>query len=303
MAVFAGDVVIVPSLARMARPKNDAEILMHSVNANGASIPALGLGTWTLEDEECSQLVSDALAIGYRHLDTARMYHNEVAVGAGLRASGAARDAVFVTTKVWWTDIAPGDLQRSTEASLKDLGLDHVDLLLIHWPNPNIPLEASIKALNEVKRDGLARHIGVANFPTGLLSKAIELSEAPLVANQVEYHPYLDQSKVMGLCRANEVAIVSYCPLFRDGGLFAERVIQDAAARHGKTPGQIVLRWHVQQEGVVAIPRTTKSARLAENIDIFDFALSAEEMAAISAMTGQNKRICDADFAPEWDAA
>lgn len=276
---------------------------MHNVNANGVSIPALGLGTWTLKGEECSALVSHALSIGYRHVDTARRYDNEVAVGAGLRASGIARDELFVTTKVWWTDIAPGDLERSAEASLKDLGLDQVDLLLIHWPNPSISLEGSIKALNAVKRMGLTRHIGVANFPSGLLAKAIALSEAPLVCNQVEYHPYLDQSKVLRVCRENGVALVSYCPLFRDGGLFNEKAVQDAAARHGKTPGQIVLRWHVQQEGVSAIPRTSKAARLAENIDIFDFALSDMEMAAISALTSQNKRLCDDDFAPEWDAA
>ena len=276
---------------------------MHNVNANGATIPALGLGTWTLKGDECAQLVADALSTGYRHVDTARMYQNEAAVGAGLRASGVSRDEVFVTTKVWWTDIAPGDLERSAEASLKDLGLDQVDLLLIHWPNPEIPLEASIRALNAARRHGLARHIGVANFPTALLSRAIELSEAPLAVNQVEYHPYLDQRKVLGMCRENGLAMVSYCPLFRGGGLFEEKAVEDAAARHGKTPGQIVLRWHVQQQGVIAIPRTTKKARLAENIDIFDFALSAAEMNAISALTRQNKRLCDGDFAPEWDLA
>lgn len=276
---------------------------MHNVNANGATIPALGLGTWTLKGDECAQLVADALSTGYRHVDTARMYQNEAAVGAGLRASGVSRDEVFVTTKVWWTDIAPGDLERSAEASLKDLGLDQVDLLLIHWPNPEIPLEASIRALNAARRHGLARHIGVANFPTALLSRAIELSEAPLAVNQVEYHPYLDQRKVLDMCRENGLAMVSYCPLFRGGGLFEEKAVEDAAARHGKTPGQIVLRWHVQQQGVIAIPRTTKKARLAENIDIFDFALSADEMNAISALTRQNKRLCDGDFAPEWDLA
>lgn len=276
---------------------------MHSVNANGASIPALGLGTWTLRGDACAQLVSDALSIGYRHVDTARMYHNEAEVGAGLRASGIAREELFVTTKVWPSDIAPGDLERSAEASLKDLGLDQVDLLLIHWPNPRIALEGSIKALNAAKRMGLARHIGVANFPTGLLAEAIALSDAPLVANQVEYHPYLDQSKVLTMCRANGFAMVSYCPLFRDGGLFEERAVQEAAVRHGKTPGQIVLRWHVQQENVAAIPRTTKKERLAENIAIFDFVLSDAEMAAISALTIQNKRLCNDTFAPEWDAA
>ncbi|MEP9396143.1 aldo/keto reductase [Mesorhizobium sp. KR2-14] len=276
---------------------------MHSVNANGASIPALGLGTWTLKGQECTELVSRALSIGYRHVDTARAYGNEDSVGEGLRASGIARDELFVTTKVWWTEIAPGDLERSAEASLKDLGLDQVDLLLIHWPNPRIPLESSIKALNAVRRMGLTRHIGVANFPTSLLAEAISLSEAPLVCNQVEYHPYLDQSKMLRMCRESGLALVSYCPLFRGGGLFEEKAVQDAAARHGKTPGQIVLRWHVQQQGVSAIPRTSRAERLAENIAVFDFALSDAEMAAISALTSQNKRICDYDFSPEWDAA
>ncbi len=276
---------------------------MHSVNANGAQIPALGLGTWTLSGDDCAELVLRALSVGYRHIDTAAAYGNEKDVGVGLRASDVARDDVFVTTKVWWTDIAPGDLERSTEASLKHLGLDQVDLLLIHWPNPKIPLAGSIKALNAMKRTGLARHIGVSNFPTALLSQAIALSDEPLVANQVENHPYLDQRKVYRLCRDNGMALVSYCPLYRGGDLFSENAIRDAAARHGKTSGQIVLRWHVQQEGVVAIPRTTKIARLSENIAIFDFALSDEEMAAISALTGRNARLCDFGFSPEWDAA
>jgi len=275
---------------------------MHNVNANGASIPALGLGTWTLKGDACAEMVSRALSAGYRHIDTARIYRNEAGVGAGLRAAGVARDEVFVTTKVWWTDNAPGDFERSTEASLKDLGLDHVDLLMIHWPNPDIPLEETIGALNAARRRGLARHIGVANFPTGLLARAIELSDTPLVADQVEYHPYLNQAKILGMCRENGLAAVSYCPLFRAGGLFEEPAVQDAAARHGKTPGQVVLRWHVQQEGVVAIPRTTRPERLVENISIFDFALSEQEMAAISALGDANHRICDYDFSPQWDS-
>ncbi len=274
---------------------------MHSVNANGAQIPALGLGTWTLSGDDCAELVLRALSVGYRHIDTASAYGNEKDVGVGLRASNVARDDVFVTTKVWWTDIAPGDLERSAEASLKRLGLDQVDLLLIHWPNPKIPLEGSIKALNAMKREGLACHIGVSNFPTALLSQAIALSEAPLVANQVENHPYLDQRKVYRLCRDNGMAMVSYCPLHRGGSLFSEKAIEDAATRHGKTPGQIVLRWHVQQDGMVAIPRTTKTARLSENIAIFDFALSDAEMAAISVLKSRNARLCDFGFSPEWD--
>jgi diketogulonate reductase-like aldo/keto reductase len=276
---------------------------MHKVAANGAEIPAIGLGTWTLRGDQCSDLVQHALAAGYRHIDTACMYDNEAAVGAGIKASPVPREDVFVTTKVWWTDLAPADLQRSTEGSLKRLGLDHVDLLLIHWPNARIPLEGTIKALNRMHEKGLTRHIGVANFPTKMLHEAISLSDAPLVANQVEYHPYLDQTKVHAACRAAGIAMVSYCPLYRSGGLLEEPAVQQAASRLGKSPGQVVLRWHVQQEDVVAIPRTTKKQRLAENAAIFDFALSDAEMAAISALTKANRRICDYDFSPAdgWD--
>ena len=274
---------------------------MHSVDANGARIPALGLGTWTLRGEECARIVAEALALGYRHVDTAHIYRNEAAVGEGLRASGVGRDELFITTKVWPTDIAPGDLERSAEASLKLLGLDQVDLLLIHWPNPKIALEGSVRALNNALRMGLTRHIGVSNFPTELLSRALAASAAPLAVNQVEHHPYLAQSKVLQMCRRHGMAMVSYCPLARGGDLFAEKAVLAAAARHGKTPGQVVLRWHVQQEDVVAIPRTTKKERLAENAAIFDFALGVDEMEAISSLSSRNFRICGGEFAPQWD--
>lgn len=274
---------------------------MHRIEANGAAIPALGLGTWTLRGRQCTEIVAEALRLGYRHVDTAAMYDNEAAVGEGIRASGLARDAVFLTTKVWWTDIAPGDLLRSAEASVKRLGFPSVDLLLIHWPNDRVPLERSVEALNETRRRGLARHIGVANFPTALLERAVRASEAPLACNQVEYHPYLDQQKVGAACRDAGLALVSYCPLYRGRGLFEEPPIRDAATRHGRSPAQIVLRWHVQQDEVAAIPRTTRKERLAENAAIFDFALAAEEMAAITALSSRNSRLCDFDFAPGWD--
>lgn len=275
--------------------------MVHTVEANGASIPAIGLGTWTLKDKHCVELVASAIETGYRHVDTARAYGNEHEVGEGLRASGIARDDVFVTTKVWYTDIAPGDLERSAEASLESLGLDHVDLLLIHWPNPKIPLEGSIKALNAVKKAGLARHIGVSNFPTRLLAEALSCSEAPLVANQVEHHPYLDQQTVYDACRAAGMAMVAYCPLGRGGELFEEPVIKAAAHRHGRTPAQVILRWQIQTPGVVAIPRTQKIERLAENLAAGDFVLDNEEMTAISALGSKALRICDFDFSPAWD--
>ncbi|MAW85724.1 MAG: 2,5-didehydrogluconate reductase [Phyllobacteriaceae bacterium] len=276
---------------------------MHRVEAKGAAIPAIGMGTWTLEGDHCAGMVAEALRVGYRHVDTAAMYRNEEAVGEGLRASGLPREDYFLTTKVWFTDIGDGDLQRSAEASLKRLGVDQVDLFLIHWPNPAIPLADSIRALNAVKSSGMTRHIGVSNFTTPLLAQAIELSEAPLVCNQVEHHPYLNQEKMKAMLAANGMAMTSYCPLYRGGTLFEEPAVRDAAAAHGRTPGQVVLRWHVQQKGVIAIPRTSRPERLAENLAVFDFALSEEEMAAISALRDRNERICNFDFSPVWDAA
>ena len=171
------------------------------VDANGAAIPAIGLGTWPMKGEEAASAVARALETGYRAVVTAAMYGNEDAVGEGLRAAGVARADVFLTTKVWYTDLAPGALQRSAEASLKRLGLDQVDLLLIHWPSPDIPLEGSIAALCDAKRRGVARHVGVSNFPVALLDRAVSLATEPLVANQCEYHPHLDQTKLLAACR------------------------------------------------------------------------------------------------------
>lgn len=274
---------------------------MHKVHANGAEIPALGFGTWTLRGKQCTELVVEALAAGYRHIDTATMYGNEAAVGAELKASGVAAADTFITTKVWRTDLAPADLIRSAEESRARLGVDRIDLLLIHWPNDQIPLKPSITALNEVHRRGVAGAIGVANFPTGLLAQASAASAVPLACDQVEYHPYLDQRKVLAACRTAGMALVSYCPLYRGGRLFGEPAVTGPAERLGKSPAQIVLRWQVQQAGVVAIPRTTKKARLAENLAVFDFALSEPEMAAISALGRNNSRLVDYDFTPGWD--
>lgn len=277
---------------------------MHTVIANGAAIPALGFGTWTLKDAQAERLVASAIDAGYRHVDTAASYGNEVDVGKGIRRSGVDRDDLFVTTKVWHTELADGRLQDSAAESLDRLALDKVDLLLIHWPPTNGPsVEEAVAALNDAKDRGYARHVGVSNFTTSLLARALAASRHPLVANQCEYHPWLDQDRVLGAVRAAGMAFVSYCPLARGGDAFAEPAIADAAKAHGRTPAQIVLRWHVQQQGVVAIPRTSNEGRARENIAIFDFALSEAEMAAISALRNKPHRICDFDFSPRWDAA
>ncbi len=273
-----------------------------AVASHGALIPTIGLGTWTLKGEACAEAVAHAIASGYRHIDTAKMYDNEDGVGQGLRAAKVARHDLFVTTKVWKDDIGPGDLRRSAEASLKRLGLDYVDLLLIHWPNAEIPLRGSIEALCEMKEKGLARHIGVSNFTTKLLFDAIAIASEPIVANQCEYHPHLNQDKVIAACNQHGVAFVSYCPLGRGavGGVIDEPVVQQMASRLKRTPAQVVLRWHIQQ-GLVAIPRSANHQRIADNIKVYDFELSADDMAVLSKLARPDGRVVNLAFAPKWD--
>ncbi len=276
---------------------------MHSIAANGANIPAIGLGTWTLDDAAAEAMVAAALRVGYRHIDTAAMYKNEAGVGAGLKAGGVARDKVFVTTKVWPDQTSAGALQASVERSLVKLGLDHVDLILIHWPSKTVPLAESIGALNDVRTRGMARHIGVSNFTIAMVEEAARLSDAPIACNQIENHPLLDQDRVIAACHALGIGVTSYCPLARGGDLFADPAIAGPAARLGVSPAQIVLRWHVQQDGIAAVPRTSNPARLPQNLDVFGLALTAEEMQAISALRSAASRICDFEFSPVWDAA
>jgi diketogulonate reductase-like aldo/keto reductase len=274
---------------------------MKIIEANGARIPAIGYGTYTLEGQTCTDMVAKAIDVGYRHIDTARMYKNEAAVGEGIRRSGIARDDLFVTTKVWWTDIAEGKLQASATQAIEALGIGAVDLLLIHWPNPDVALEESIDALNETIALGLTRHIGVANFTSAMLDESAALSEAPLVCNQVEYHPFLSQQAIHAACLRHGMAMVAYSPVGQGGEILENPVVTGIAARHGKTPAQIVLRWEIEQEGVAAIPRTKTPERLAENLAVFDFQLEADEQAALTVLTEQRKRLVDPSFAPNWD--
>jgi diketogulonate reductase-like aldo/keto reductase len=219
-----------------------------------------------------------------------------------LRASGVARQDVFVTTKVWYEDLAPADLRRSAEASLRRLGLDHVDLLLIHWPNPRIALAGSIRALCAARRAGLARHVGVANFTVRLLDEAVALADEPIVANQCEYHPYLDQRAVLGACRRHGVAFIAYCPIGK-AQVLGEPAIDAIAQAHGRTPTQVVLRWHLQQPGVAAIPKSGNPRRIGENLAVFDFALSDDEMARISRLARRGGRMVAPSWSPAWDEA
>ena len=222
-------------------------------------------------------------------------------MGEGLRAAGIKRDEVFITTKVWPSHFAPRELERSAQASLTRLQLAHVDLLLLHWPNPQIPLRDTLGALCKVKRMGLARHIGVSNFTVALIEEAVKLADEPLVCNQIEVHPFIDQSKVIAACRRHGMAVVAYSPVAR-GGVSRDKVLSRIGKAHGKTAAQVSLRFLVQS-GIVVIPRTSRLERLSENLAIFDFELSAAEMAEIARLAHGDGRIVDYAYSgsPQWD--
>lgn len=275
---------------------------MHTVPSADLAMPALGFGTWQLEGDVARSLVESALEIGYRHIDTAAAYRNEREVGAAIKASGVARSDVFLTTKIWVDSFADGDLQKAAEKSVERLGTT-VDLLLLHWPKPTPPLEETIRALNEVKAKGLTRAIGVSNFPTAVFNRAVELSESPLATNQVEYHPYLSQRAVIDAARKAGASVTAWSPLAQ-GKVVGDPVLEAIAEAHGKTVGQVTLRWLVQQDGVAAIPRTSSAKRAGENFDIFDFRLTDDEMAQIHGLARPDGRIGEwLDAAFSWDAA
>jgi 2,5-diketo-D-gluconate reductase B len=273
---------------------------MIHVEAQGARIPALGLGTWQLSGAVARRIVGHALALGYRHIDTAQMYGNEAEVGAAIANSAVPREQIWLTTKIWPDNFRAGALQRAAEESVRRLRTEP-DLLLLHWPNPSVPLAETIGALNEVKRRGLARHIGISNFNVALIREALALSAEPLMANQVEYQPYLDQAAVLAKLRARRMALIAYSPLAK-GRVFRDRTLARIGERHGKSPGQVALRWLIQQDGVAAIPRSSREDGVKANFELFDFALSDAEMAEIAALARPGGRQVDLPgFAPRWD--
>jgi diketogulonate reductase-like aldo/keto reductase len=275
--------------------------MMPVLEANGARIPVLGLGTWDLRGRTCARIVEQALRLGYRHIDTAEMYDNEREVGEGLRASGVKRDDVFITTKIWPSHFSPPELERAAKESLARLRLSAVDLLLLHWPNPRVPLAETLGALCRVKRAGLTRHIGVSNFTVALMDEAVKLSSEPLVCNQVEAHPFLDQSKIIAAARRHGMAVVAYCPIAR-GDAARNQVLAAIGEAHGKSAAQVALRYLVQL-GLSVIPRTARVDRLEANAAIFDFTLSKEEMARIRALARRDGRRVNWSFSgsPQWD--
>jgi 2,5-diketo-D-gluconate reductase B len=276
--------VVVPTLASKA----------------GAQIPAIGFGTSQLGD--CGEIVSNALKLGYRHIDTAWKYGSERGVGEGIRASRVPREQIFLATKVSHEYLRKDDFARSVDESLANLQVDYVDLLHVHWPTiDNIPLDETMGALAKAKRDGKTRHIGVANFNIALLEEAMLVCPEPLVTLQAEYHPYLDQSKVLAKCRERGLVFTAYCPLAR-GRLFADPVLSEIAEQKGRTVAQIALRWLMQQGNIAAIPRSSNPKHMADSLHVFDFELTADEMNRISALKRPDGRIANPKGrAPKWD--
>jgi 2,5-diketo-D-gluconate reductase B len=260
-------------------------------------IPRIGFGTWRLSGRDCSDGVADALAAGYRHVDTASMYGNEGDVGRGLRSSAVDRSEVWLTTKVWPDDLSPDRVRASLERSLRRLDTDHADLYMIHWPNPRIPLAATLEAMTELRDDGRAREIGVSNFTAAQFREALDL--APVIVNQVEYHVYLDQSAVLEVCRERGVELTAYRPLGK-GQVTSDPAIAEIAAAHEATPAQVALAWLIGQEGVSAVPKASSPERRRENLGALGVELSADERAAIDALP-KDRRAVQTEWSPEWD--
>ena len=273
---------------------------MKFVEAAGMHMPAIGLGTWELRGADCVRLTQEAVKIGYRHFDTAQSYENEAEVAEGLRASGLPRNETFITTKIWPANHAPADFARAVKESLAKMKLDHVDLLLLHWPSKEVPLADTVGALCKVKKEGGARHVGVSNFTVALLDETMKHTSEPIACNQIEVHPYLDQSKVIAACKKHGIGVVAYSPVAR-GRLTDDGVLAAIGKRHGKSAAQVSLRFLVQR-GLGVVPRTSKVERLKENFSIFDFELSDAEMKEIAGLAiSKAHRVVNIAVAPVWD--
>ncbi len=265
----------------------------------GEVIPALGFGTFEITGPAGEAAIRTAIDLGYRQIDTAIRYGNEAEVGRAIRASGVPRGELFVTTKIWFNDLAPETVHRRVDESLDRLGLDQVDLLLVHWPTKDVPLAETLAAFAEEKRKGRTRLIGVSNFPVALLDEALEIHKAELFCNQVEYHPFLSQEKLLARMRRAGMLLNAYQPIAR-GKVFDNDLLNALGRKYGKSAGQVTLRWLVQQDGVGAIPRSSKPENMRANLEIFDFELSPEDMAAIHGLA-RGQRYSSFEWAPTWD--
>ncbi len=271
--------------------------------AGRANIPVLGLGTWQSTGQDCIDVVSQALQMGYEHIDTAQAYSNEKEVGQGIKQSGVARDTFFLTTKIFPDDMKfePEKLKAAAKRSLDNLDTDYVDLLLLHWPDERVPLSETIPALCELQKQGLTRHIGVSNFNIANIIEAKKYADVPIVVNQVEFHPFIKQNSLQTFLNNHHILLEAYSPLAR-GDVFDNETIKEIADKHGATPAQVSLAWILSDKKRVAIPKTSNLDHLQGNLDALKLELSAEELEKIGSLArSDGRKIEHPDYSPEWD--
>ncbi|MFL6791669.1 MAG: aldo/keto reductase [Bradyrhizobium sp.] len=272
---------------------------MENLQTQGVGLPKLGLGTFRMQGDTCRAAVESALALGYRHIDTAEMYANEDAIGAAIAASGIARRDLHVTTKVWHENLAPDAIRRAFAASLKRLRLDSVDLYLVHWPSRNMNLPAIFETLMKLKEEGRTRAIGVANFTTALLKIVVEEIGAPIACDQVEYHVLLDQTPLRKYLAAKSIPLVAYCPLAQ-GRVASDETLGRIGKKHNASAAQVALKWLLDQDGVAAIPKASRAQSQKANLDALNLRLDDEDRKAIAALP-KSMRCVNPGFAPAWD--
>lgn len=271
------------------------------ITEHGLKMPKLGLGTWRMKGAECVEAVQGALSRGYRHIDTAQMYDNEDAVGEALANTAVPRGDIHLTTKVWWENLAPDAMKKAMENSLSQLRQSYVDLYLIHWPSPTMDLPAALAQMVKFKEQGLARNIGVSNFPVALLKRAVEEIGAPIAVNQFEYHVLIDQSRLVRYARSKGVVVTAYCPLAQ-GRLADHPSLSAIAAKHGVSSAQVALKWLLDQDGVAAIPKAARAESQQANLDAQKLVLDDADRAVIAALP-KDQRFVNPGFAPVWDIA
>lgn len=274
---------------------------MNAIQTQGVALPRLGLGTFRMQGAACQAAVESALALGYRHVDTSEMYGNEDAVGAAIAASGMSRDKLHVTTKVWHEHLAPEAVAWAFDASLDRLGLDHVDLYLVHWPSADMDLPAVLATLMRLKDEGRTRAIGVANFTLPMLHRAIEEIGAPIACNQVEHHVFLDQTPMLRYLRSKAIPLVAYCPLAQ-GQAAESPELTRIGEKHGASAAQVALKWLLDQDGVAAIPKAGRTASQRANLDALRLTLDDEDRRVIASLP-KDRRLVNPPFAPRWDPA
>lgn len=271
---------------------------MQYVDVQGARVPALGLGTWQLAGRACRDTVAKALELGYRHIDTAQAYGNEAEIGSAVQAGGVPRGDLWLTTKIAVSNMTYDSAVRTAHDSLKRLAVDYVDLLLIHWPNPQVPTDESLKALDRLRQDGTARHIGLSNFTSSMLEDALQ--RVPLLGLQAECHPYLPQASLHRLATTHELLFTAYSPLAR-GEAAQDSTLREIGIKHGKSAVQVALRWLLQQPNTAAIPKASSPAHLSANLDIFDFVLDTTDLQRVEKLSKPPKRMLYSPVAPNWE--